>query len=59
MALCDLTRGVYLRVQDVTKVKQGTTSYIVDNSYQQCIQTIEKKDFDEIKNLTSIIKPKL
>ncbi len=43
MALCDLTRGVYLRVQDVTKVKQGTTSYIVDNSYQQCIQTIEEK----------------
>ena len=40
-ALCSLARWVYLRTNDVVKVKQGTTNYVIDNSYYNCIKYIQ------------------
>lgn len=37
-ALCSLARWVYLRTNDVVKIKQGSTNYILDNSYYNCIR---------------------
>ena len=59
LLLCELARWLYFNTNEVTKVKQWTTTYNVDTSYNQCkkqlvpniiTQTINKQQSLQITN---------
>ncbi len=47
--LCDIARGIYLN-ESIVRVKQWTTSYKVDSSYNQCKKSISEQSIKNVIN---------